>query len=91
MEKAQGENKSMRRFEVGEDVVVLTGDKSYSPKRFVTIQEVFIGPDGKTWIRAWWPGMDTDPEIEMNHKLEANGLKVDPNNHIVEGPADKFR
>lgn len=78
-------------FEVGQDAMVLTGKRWPIKERIVTIQKIFIGPDGKTWIRAWWPGQDTDPELKTNEMLRQNGITVDDNNHIVEGPADKFR
>lgn len=66
MEQA-GENKTQekRRFEIGQEVLALSGPFKIHPRgRIVTIQEIFNGPDGKTWIRAWWPGQDTDAELE---------------------------
>ena len=81
------------RFKVGEEAL--------ASFRFVTVQEIFTGSDGKTWIRAWWPAVATDYEFESNRKLEGKGFEVyyygedrgDAvwNHGIVEGPEGLFR
>lgn len=81
------------KFEVGDDIL--------ASFRFVKVQEIFTGPDGKTWIRAWWPAVATDYEFESNRRLEEKGFKVHYygedrgdvvwNHGIVEGPEDLFR
>ena len=86
------------RFKVGDDAVALFGSDKVTGRfaggRFVKVEKIFIGPDGKTWIRAWWPAVSTDYEFESNQTLEVNGFKVDYyawNHGWVEGPEEKFR
>jgi len=83
-----------RSLNPGQEIIALNGPRVPSngrpSGRIAWVVEIYPGPDGEWWIKARWPGVETDEEIRNNHQLEANGLRVDPNSFFVEGPASKF-
>ncbi len=82
--------KKLGGLKIGDELTVYEAwTKKYPKGRIVTIKK-FYAKGKEVWIEAWWPGQDTDPELEMNEKLKQAGFEIDQPNHLLRGPIDKF-